>query len=139
MSLPQHLTDEQWAKIEPIITEQLGNWGGHNANDNRLFVDACLYTLKTRSPWYKLPSKYGKYKGINRRFLRWRDEHIWDEILVVLLDEPDYKWLLFEDKPTANSNQPPTFTMTWMKMVSPSRPLFRQVQKQIAKQLANLL
>ncbi|KAB2495981.1 transposase, partial [Bacillus cereus] len=34
------VTDEHWNKLEPIITELLGKWGGSNANDNRLFVNA---------------------------------------------------------------------------------------------------
>jgi len=136
MNSPQYLTDEQWAEIEPIINNKLGNWGGHNANDNRIFVDACLYILQTKSPWYKLPPEYGKYKGVNRRFLRWRDEHVWDDILVVLLDEPGYEWLLIDDTQASDEKQLPTFTMTWMKMISPSRPLFRQVQKKIADKLS---
>jgi len=138
MNSPQHLADEQWAKIEPIIKNKLGNWGGHNANDNRTFVDACLYVLQTKSPWHKLPAKYGKYKGVNRRFLRWRDEHLWDDILVVLLNEPDYDWLLIDDTEGLAENGLPSFTMRWMKMVSPSRSLSRQVQKKIAQKLSQI-
>ena len=123
----QRLTDEQWEKIEPVIRKRLGSWGGHNANDNRIFVDACLYILRTRSPWHTLPPEYGKYKGVNRRFLRWRDQHIWDDVLAVLLNEPDYEWLIINDP----QHQIPTFTMQWLSMVSPSRSLLRQVQNKI--------
>ena len=41
------LRDEQWAKIEPIIAEKIGTWGGSNANDNRTFVNACLWIIRT--------------------------------------------------------------------------------------------
>ena len=135
MNSPQHLTDEQWAKIEPIIEKKLGTWGGHNAHDNRTFVDACLYILRTKSPWHKLPTKYGKYKGINRRYNRWRNQHIWDDIIAVLLDEPSYDWLIIDGN--RYPNQIPKFTMSWMSMVSPSRPLLRQVQKKIAEKISS--
>ncbi|MCL1989632.1 MAG: transposase [Defluviitaleaceae bacterium] len=129
------LTDRQWEKIDPIINARLGDWGGANANDNRLFVNACLYILRTKSPWHQLPPKYGKYKAINRRFNRWRSQHIWDDVLVILLKEPDYEWLIIEPDENLADGQLPTFSMAWLNMVSPSRPLFRQIEKQFAKQL----
>ena len=61
------LTDEQWDKIEPIIKKKLGNWGGSNANDNRVFVNACLWIVRTGAPWRDLPSQYGKFGAVNRR------------------------------------------------------------------------
>jgi len=132
MNQSQYLTDEQWAKIDPIISQKLGTWGSGNANDNRTFVNACLYILRTKSPWYQLPSKYGKYKGVNRRYNRWRNQHIWDDILVILLSEPGYEWLMVQQ---TNKKRIPTFTMTWLSMVSPSKPLLNQVQKQMKNKL----
>lgn len=49
------LTDAQWLKIEPIIEERVGNWGGSNAHDNRVFVNACLWNVRTGAPWRDLP------------------------------------------------------------------------------------
>lgn len=54
------VTDKQWSKIEPIIKEKLVNWGGSNANDNRIFVNACLWIIRTGAPWRDLPPQYGK-------------------------------------------------------------------------------
>lgn len=116
------LTDIQWKKIEIIINQNLGNWGGHNANDNRTFINACLYIIYSNSAWHRLPPEYGQYKSVNRRFNRWRKQHIWDDILVVLLSEDSYEWLLFEDgKPT----------MKWIRMISPSKPLAYLIQRQL--------
>ncbi|OTZ93437.1 IS5/IS1182 family transposase, partial [Bacillus thuringiensis serovar darmstadiensis] len=58
------VTDENWNKLEPIITELLGKWGGSNANDNRLFVNACLWIIRTGSPWRDLPTEYGKFNAV---------------------------------------------------------------------------
>ena len=129
-----HLTNEQWVKIEPIIDQKIGDWGGANANDNRLFVNACLYIMKTKTAWHNLPLEYGKYKAINRRFNRWREQQIWDDVLVILLNDPKFEWLLIDTEQQLY----PKFTMTWLQMVSPSKSLLRQVQKQIARKLSHL-
>ena len=50
------LNDAQWSKIEPIINERIGNWGGGNANDNRVF--GCLWNIRTGAPWRDLPPQY---------------------------------------------------------------------------------
>ncbi|MGG0261521.1 IS5 family transposase [Bacillus mycoides] len=90
------LTDENWNKLEPLITELLGKWGGCNANDNRLFVNACLWIIRTGSPWRDLPNGYGKFNAVHRRYKRWCDKGIWDKLLAELIDEPDYEWLMID-------------------------------------------
>lgn len=138
MTPTQYLTDKQWAKIEPIITQKLDTRGSAFAHISRDFVNACLYILHTNCAWQNLPSEYGDYKVINRRYLRWRDLNIWDAILVVLLKEPNFEWLLIDDSKPTHEQQVPIFTMKFLKMISPSKPLLRQVQKQIADELAHL-
>jgi transposase len=65
------LNDNQWFKIEPIITKMLGKWGGSNAKDNRTFVNAVFWILRTGSPWGDLPPQYGKFNAVHARYKRW--------------------------------------------------------------------
>ena len=51
--------------------------------------------IRTGSPWRDLPVQYGKFNAVHRRYKRWCDKGIWDEILQALMDEPDMEWLLF--------------------------------------------
>lgn len=90
------VTDEKWNKLEPFLTELLGKWGGSNAGDNRLFVNACLWMIRTGSPWRDLPSEYGKFNAVHRRYKRWCDKGIWDKLLTKLIDEPDYEWIMID-------------------------------------------
>ena len=85
------LTDAQWNRIEPIIKQHLNKRGGSNANDNRVFVNACLWIVRTGSPWRDLPPQYGKFNAVHRRYKRWCDNHIWEYILAELITEPDYE------------------------------------------------
>jgi transposase len=147
------LTDKQWAKIEPIIKEKLEKRGGHNANDNRIFVNACLWIVRTGAPWRDLPPQYGKFNAVNRRFLRWCDNNIWDFILEKLIDEPDFEWLMIDashckvhphaagavggnqDMERTKGGSTQKFTLRFLKMVSRSDALSQKVQEQIAKRL----
>jgi transposase len=64
------LSDKQWLKIEPIITAKIGNWGGSNANDNRLFVNAVFWIIRTGTPWRDLPTQYEKFNTVHRSYKR---------------------------------------------------------------------
>ena len=37
-------------------------------SDNRLFVNAVLWVLRSGAHWHDLPERYGKYKTIHKRF-----------------------------------------------------------------------
>ncbi|MEH7149627.1 transposase, partial [Bacillus thuringiensis] len=90
------LTDENGNKLDPLITELLGKWSGCNANSNRLFVNACLWIIRTGSPWRDLPNEYWKFNAVHRRYKRWCDKGIWDKLLAKLIDEPDYEWVMID-------------------------------------------
>jgi transposase len=147
------LKDEQWEKIAPIIRERLGDWGGSNANDNRIFVNAVFWIVRTGAPWRDLPPQYGKFNAVHRRFKRWCDKHHWDYILEQLIDEPDFEWLMTDashckvhphaagaaggnqDMERTKGGSIPKSTLRWMRMVTPSELLSQKVQKLIASKL----
>ena len=149
------LSDSQWLKIEPIIKAKLGNWGGSNANDNRIFVNACLWIIRTGAPWRDLPPQYGKFGAVNRRYKRWCDKGIWEHILAEIIDDPDMEWLMIDgshckvhphaagavggnqDMERTKGGSTPRFTLRWMRMVCQSDLLSQKVQLMIARKLSN--
>ncbi|MGQ7076259.1 transposase [Escherichia sp. SP-MK2] len=62
--------------------------------DNHLVVNACLWMIHTGAPWCDLPSEYGKFNDIHRRYQGWCDKIIWDKLPIKLIDESDYEWIL---------------------------------------------
>lgn len=54
---PYHISDVTWRRIEPHLSGQKGQWGGI-AKDNRLFINAVLWILRTGAPWRKLGVQY---------------------------------------------------------------------------------
>jgi transposase len=87
------LRDHTWALLEPHLPGRAGQWGGI-ARDNRQFVNAVLWILRTGAPWRDLPPSYGGWKNTHRRFCRWRDKGVWERLLQTLVSDPDYEWLM---------------------------------------------
>ena len=148
------MNDAQWEKVESIIRGRVGNWGGANANDDRVFVNGCLWIVRTGAPWRDLPPQYGKFNAVHRRYKRWCDGRHWEFILAELIEEPDYEWLMIDASHckvhphaagAAGGNQSmsrtkggsiPRFTLRWMRMVCLSESLPQKAQQQIANLLS---
>ena len=79
------LTDEQWAKIKDHLPGKAGD-PGRTAADNRLFVNAVLYVLKTGIPWEDLPARFGKPNTVWKRYDRWSAAGVWERIAKALGD-----------------------------------------------------
>jgi len=77
------------------LTGRTGAWGGV-AHDNRRFVNAVLWIFRTGSPWRDLPADYGDWSNTHWRFCRWRDKGIWEKLLEIVMDEPDFEWLVID-------------------------------------------
>ena len=144
------ITDEAWALLEPLLLGQSGQWGGV-AKDNRLFINAVFWILRTGAPWRDLPPEYGRWGTVHQRFIRWRDKRIWEKLLESLIDDPDFEWLMIDAShckvhPHAagakGGNQgmgrtkggsTAKYTWPWMRMVCRSELLLQQVPQRIAR------
>ena len=81
------LTDAQWEKVKGLLPGKEGD-PGRTAADNRLFVDAVVFVLKTGIPWADLPGRYGKADTVYKRFDRWCARGVWER-LARALGDPD--------------------------------------------------
>lgn len=61
------LTDAEWEAIKDLLPGKKGD-PGRTAADNRLFVNAVLFVLKTGIPWEDLPARFGSVStaGVQR-------------------------------------------------------------------------
>jgi len=89
------IKDEKWALIEPHLPGQPGQWGGI-AQDNRRFINAVFFVLRTGTPWRDLPPDYGNWKAVHERFRRWRNNGTWEKLLEILIVDPDFEWLMID-------------------------------------------
>ena len=109
--------------------------------------------LRNLSYLIDLPPFYGKWGTVYQRFRRWRDKGIWEKLLEILVDEPDFEWLMIDashckvhphaagarggnqDMSRTKGGSIPRFTLPWMQMVCRSEYLSQRVPELIAKKL----
>lgn len=61
------LRDDQWARIEQLLPGKKSD-PGRTAKDNRRFVEAVLWIMRTGSPWRDLPEELGHWHCTYVRF-----------------------------------------------------------------------
>ncbi|MCI8868873.1 MAG: IS5 family transposase [Anaerotignum sp.] len=89
------ISDKVWALLEPHQPGLRGRWGGI-ARDNRRFINAVFWVLRTEEPWRDLHPDYGKRDGIHQQFIRWCRKGVWEKLLEILINGPDYEWLMID-------------------------------------------
>jgi len=80
------LTDAQWHCVESLLPGKSSD-PGRTAKDNRVFVNAVLFVLKTGIPWSDLPERYGNPNSVWRRFDRWCANGVWERIFLELAED----------------------------------------------------
>lgn len=89
------LRDHQWDRIAPHLPGKLGD-PGRSANDNRQFVEAVLWIVRTSSPWRDLPPVFGKWNSVFQRFGRWSKAGVWWSLFKALADDPDFEYVIID-------------------------------------------
>ncbi len=148
------ISDELWNKIESNLPGQKGCWGGI-ARDNRTFINAVMWIFRTGAPWRDLPPDYGNWKNVHRRFCRWRDNGIWENLLNIFINAPDFEWLMIDSTfvkthkaglGAKGGNQTVSRTKgcsiqryiwPWMRMVCRSELLLQKVPEMIVLKLVS--
>ena len=69
---------------------------GRSGADNRLFVDAVLWVLRTGSPWRDLPEEFGNWNSVFQRFRRWAIKGVWESLFNALVEDPDFEYLMID-------------------------------------------
>src|SRR5680860_410764 len=82
------LTDDQWARIEPLMPLPAAK-GGRPFQDHRRVVEGIIYRFRAGIPWRDLPESYGSWKTAWKRHRRFSGDGTWDKILTRLLAEAD--------------------------------------------------
>jgi putative transposase len=89
------LSDWQWAKIAPLLPGKAGD-PGRRGTDNRLFVNGCLWVLRSGAHRRDLPERYGRRKTVHRRFSRWCHGGVWERVFAALTADRDNQYLMLD-------------------------------------------
>lgn len=89
---PDPLTDDQWARIAPLMPGGCKGKRGPRTN-NRRFMDALLWMARSGARWRDLPERFGDYRTVKRRYYDWIDRGVLSKIFGALSTELDVKWV----------------------------------------------
>ncbi len=153
MKTPTHrrhdISDKIWDQNKGHLPGKKGHVG-RPAKDNRTFINAVIWVLRTGAPWRDLPSDYGSWNSVQRRFCRWRDRGVWESLLEIVIDSPDFEWLMIDgshikthphaagavggnqDMSVTKGGSIPRYIWPWMRLVIQSESLLQRVPLQIA-------
>ena len=66
------IDDNMWEKLEKLLPPIKGRPG----KNDRLFLEAVSWILRTGAPWRDLPPEYGNWKTVYNRYHDWvKKEH----------------------------------------------------------------
>jgi transposase len=89
------LKDEQWERVAPLLPGKAGD-PGRSGSDNRLFVEAVLWMVRTGAPWRDLPEMFGHWNSVFRRFRRWVQASVFERLFQALSGAPDVEYALID-------------------------------------------
>ena len=89
------MSEAQWERIRHKLPGRVEHVG-RTAVDNRQFVNGVLWVLRSGARWHDLPPRYGKYKSVHTRFMRWARAGVWESIFADLVADKKNQYLMID-------------------------------------------
>jgi transposase len=89
------INDQMWTVIEPLLPGTSHD-PGVTAKDNRLFLEGVLWKVRVGAPWRDLPSGFGEWNSVFRRFRRWALKGVFQRIFEAVSGDPDFEYVLVD-------------------------------------------
>jgi transposase len=89
------LRDDQWERLKEFVPGGRKGKRGPRT-DNRRFLNALLWMARSGARWRDLPKELGDYATVKRRYYRWIEMGVLDDILAALAREADLEWLMID-------------------------------------------
>ena len=86
------LSDSQWQRIAPMLPGKDDD-PGRTARDNRDFLEAVLWIVRTGAPWRDLPAEFGLWNSV---FRRWTLKGVFEKVFQELSADADFEYVLID-------------------------------------------
>ena len=89
------ISDEQWSKLLSFLLSNDRVYVGQEEKC-RLFVEGVFWIMRSGSQWRFLPQEYGNWNTVYKRFARWCDHGVWEQMHVWFAGDPDMESILLD-------------------------------------------
>jgi transposase len=89
------LRNDQWRKIRDFLYENPKVYVGQERQCRR-FIEGVLWMTRSGAQWRLLPKRYGNWNSVYKRFDRWSERGVWQEMFEHLADDPDMERLMID-------------------------------------------
>lgn len=89
------VSDRLWRRLEVHLPGKASD-SGVTAKDNRLFLEAVFWRVRTGAPWRDLPPGFGNWNSRFRRFRRWAERGVFESLFKAMSDDPDLEYALID-------------------------------------------
>lgn len=89
------LRNDQWKKIAKFLSENPKVYVGAEKQCRR-FVEAVKWMMKSGAQWRLLPSRYGNWNSVYKRYSRWSERDVWQEMFEHFADDPDMESVMID-------------------------------------------
>ncbi len=89
------LPDNQWSKILVFLRQQQETYVGDEEACRR-FIEGVLWMARSGAQWRLLPSEYGGWNTVYKRFNRWSRRGIWEKMHEFFADDPDMESVIID-------------------------------------------
>jgi transposase len=83
MTRTEVLSDEMWARVEPVLPP-IKKPMGRPMHDHRLLVEGAIYRYRTGVAWRDLPAEFGPWQTVWKRHHQFSTDGTWDNVLAAL-------------------------------------------------------
>src|SRR3954467_8010403 len=109
MTVQRHeLSDVERERRAPLLPPERPKVGRPN-KAHRGVVNGILWKLRTGAPWRDLPERYGPWRTVYARFVRWQRDGTWDRLLAHVQTKSDavgeVVWEVSIDSTTVRAHQ----------------------------------
>jgi transposase len=89
------IRDDQWNKIYSFLQRHPRAYAGKE-DECRLFIEAIHWILRSGAQWRLLPNEYGDWNSVYKRFARWCDHGVFDDMHQYFAGDPDMENVLLD-------------------------------------------
>jgi transposase len=91
----EYINEDAWRKIFSFLKKLQRIYAGSEKKCKQFF-EALYWIGRTGSQWRELPSQYGRWNSIYKRFNAWSKKNIFDALLAFFAQDADLEYIMID-------------------------------------------